>query len=112
MVSPLGKPFRDAPRLTHLFPTPDVLAAAKLGDIGLSGGRAETIRAFARAVCTGRINFEGVVDSDAILGSLCEIPGIGMWTAQYVAMRAWPCALFANLTPFHPLISVFCVLWT
>src|SRR6202040_885999 len=37
MVSTLGKPFRDAPGLTHLFPTPDVLAAAKLGDIGLSG---------------------------------------------------------------------------
>jgi AraC family transcriptional regulator of adaptative response / DNA-3-methyladenine glycosylase II len=88
LVSALGKPFRDARRLTHLFPTPDVLAAAKLGDIGLSGGRAETIRAFARAVCTGRINFEGVVDSDAFLSSLCEIPGIGTWTAQYVAMRA------------------------
>jgi 3-methyladenine DNA glycosylase/8-oxoguanine DNA glycosylase len=88
MVSTLGKPFRDAPGLTHLFPTPDVLAAAKLGDIGLSGGRAETIRAFARAVCTGKTNFEGVVDSDAFLGSLCEIPGIGTWTAQYVAMRA------------------------
>jgi AraC family transcriptional regulator, regulatory protein of adaptative response / DNA-3-methyladenine glycosylase II len=89
LVSALGKPFRDdAPGLTHLFPTPDVLAAAKLGDIGLSGGRAETIRAFARAVCTGRINFEGVVDTDAFLSSLCEIPGIETWTAQQVAMRA------------------------
>jgi len=88
LVSALGKPFRDAPGLTHLFPTPDVLAVAKLGDIGLTGGRAETIRAFARAVCTGKINFEGVVDSDAFLSSLCEIPGIGTWTAQYVAMRA------------------------
>ena len=88
LVSALGKPFRDAPGLTHLFPTPDVLAAAKLGDIGLTGSRAETIRAFARAVCTGKINFEGVVDSDAFLSSLCVIPGIGTWTAQYVAMRA------------------------
>jgi AraC family transcriptional regulator of adaptative response / DNA-3-methyladenine glycosylase II len=88
LVSALGKPFRDAPGLTHLFPTPDVLAAAKLIDIGLTGSRAETIRAFARAVCTGKINFEGVVDSDAFLSSLCVIPGIGTWTAQYVAMRA------------------------
>jgi AraC family transcriptional regulator, regulatory protein of adaptative response / DNA-3-methyladenine glycosylase II len=88
LVSALGKPFRDAPGLTHLFPTPDALASAKLIDIGLTGGRAETIRAFARAVCTGKINFEGVVDSDAFLSSLCEIPGIGTWTAQYVAMRA------------------------
>jgi 3-methyladenine DNA glycosylase/8-oxoguanine DNA glycosylase len=36
----------------------------------------------------GRISFESVVDSDALLKQLCEIPGIGKWTAQYVAMRA------------------------
>jgi 3-methyladenine DNA glycosylase/8-oxoguanine DNA glycosylase len=36
----------------------------------------------------GKIKFEGVVDSDAFLNRLCEIPGIGKWTAQYVAMRA------------------------
>jgi DNA-3-methyladenine glycosylase II len=39
-------------------------------------------------VCAGKIKFEGVVDSDAFLHRLCEIPGIGKWTAQYVAMRA------------------------
>ena len=74
--------------LTHLFPPPEVLADAKLGNIGLTGARAETIRALARAVCSGEINFEGVVDSDAFLNRLCEVPGIGKWTAQYVAMRA------------------------
>ncbi|MGB7150759.1 MAG: hypothetical protein WBD45_16485, partial [Terriglobales bacterium] len=31
---------------------------------------------------------EGVVDADAFQQTLCEIPGIGKWTAQYVAMRA------------------------
>lgn len=88
MVSAFGQPFRGASGLTHLFPSPEVLAGAKLGDIGLTGARAETIRALARAVCAGKINFEGVVDSDAFLNRLCEIPGIGKWTAQYVAMRA------------------------
>jgi 3-methyladenine DNA glycosylase/8-oxoguanine DNA glycosylase len=39
-------------------------------------------------VCEGRIIFERVADSDAFLNRLCEIPGIGKWTAQYVAMRA------------------------
>ena len=57
-------------------------------EIGLTGARAETIRALAHAVCSGKISFEGVVDSDAFLDRLCEIPGIGKWTAQYVAMRA------------------------
>jgi AraC family transcriptional regulator, regulatory protein of adaptative response / DNA-3-methyladenine glycosylase II len=88
MVSRFGKPFCAAGGLTHLFPPPEVLADAKLGDIGLTGARAETIRALARAVCAGEIDFDGVVDSDAFLNRLCEIPGVGKWTAQYVAMRA------------------------
>ena len=88
MVSSFGKPFCGANGLTHLFPPPEVLADAKLGDIGLTGARAETIRSLACAVCGGEINFEGVVDSDAFLNRLCEVPGIGKWTAQYVAMRA------------------------
>jgi AraC family transcriptional regulator, regulatory protein of adaptative response / DNA-3-methyladenine glycosylase II len=88
MISSFGKPFSGAKGLTHLFPRPDVLADAKLVSIGLPGARAETIRALARAVCDRRISFEGVVDSEAFLHRLCEIPGIGKWTAQYVAMRA------------------------
>ena len=88
MAHRFGKPFFGASGLTHLFPPPEVLADARLGKIGLTGARAETIQALARAVCDGKINFEGVVDSDAFLNRLCEIPGIGKWTAQYVAMRA------------------------
>jgi AraC family transcriptional regulator of adaptative response / DNA-3-methyladenine glycosylase II len=88
IVAALGKPFRGPKGLTHLFPSPETLAAAKLSSMGLTGARAETIRALARAVCAGNIDFEGVVDSDAFLHRLCEIPGIGKWTAQYVAMRA------------------------
>jgi AraC family transcriptional regulator of adaptative response / DNA-3-methyladenine glycosylase II len=88
MVSSFGKPFYSGNGLTHLFPTPAALADAKLTRIGLTGARAETIRALARAVCDGRLTFEGVVDSDDFLNRLCEIPGIGKWTAQYVAMRA------------------------
>jgi AraC family transcriptional regulator, regulatory protein of adaptative response / DNA-3-methyladenine glycosylase II len=88
LVSAFGEPFRGPSRLTHLFPSPEVLAGAKLSNVGLTGARAETIRALARAVCAGKINFEGVVDCDTFLRRLCEIPGIGKWTAQYVAMRA------------------------
>jgi AraC family transcriptional regulator, regulatory protein of adaptative response / DNA-3-methyladenine glycosylase II len=74
--------------LSHLFPTPEVLAGARLSSIGLTGARAETIRRLARAVADGKIQFEGVVDAEAFQARLCEIPGIGKWTAQYVAMRA------------------------
>src|ERR1700690_2885264 len=88
LVNNFGKPFTAGDGLTHLFPTPAVLADAKLTAIGLTGTRAETIRALARAVRDGRISFEGVVDFETLLNRLCEIPGIGQWTAQYVAMRA------------------------
>ena len=83
-----GQPFHGAKGLTHLFPTPEVLAKAELAGIGLPRARAETIQALARAVCDRRISFEGIVDSTDFLTRLCEIPGIGKWTAQYVAMRA------------------------
>ena len=83
-----GQPISDADDLTHLFPTPEVLADAKLAGLGLTEERAETIHTLARAVCDGAISFERIVDSDAFLAQLREIPGIGCWTAQYVAMRA------------------------
>ena len=88
IVKIFGQPFSAAGHLTHLFPAPEILADANLASIGMPGARAETIRALARAVCDGRINFDTIVDSDAFLTRLCEIPGIGKWTAQYVAMRA------------------------
>lgn len=83
-----GQPFAAAKGLTHLFPTPEALAEAKLTSVGLPQKRAETIRALARAVCDGQISFERISDSDAFLAQLDKIPGIGPWTAQYVAMRA------------------------
>jgi AraC family transcriptional regulator, regulatory protein of adaptative response / DNA-3-methyladenine glycosylase II len=70
--------------LTHLFPSPSQLAEAALEDAGIISSRASTLRALSRAVLDGRVSFE----HDSILTSLRAIPGIGEWTAQYVAMRA------------------------
>ena len=83
-----GQTFPGTGRLTHLFPLPEALADADLSSIGLPKARQQTIRALARAVCEGRIRFEGIVESESFLQRLMEIPGIGRWTAQYVAMRA------------------------
>ena len=88
LAEAFGERFSGPAGLTHLFPAPEVLAEANLTAIGLTGARAETIRALARAVSSGKIRFEGVVNVDAFVARLCEIPGIGQWTAQYVAMRA------------------------
>ena len=88
LAKTFGQPFSAPGGLTHLFPPPGVLADANLAGVGLTKARSETIRALARAVSDGRIKFEAVVDSQDFLGRMCEIPGIGKWTAQYVAMRA------------------------
>jgi AraC family transcriptional regulator, regulatory protein of adaptative response / DNA-3-methyladenine glycosylase II len=74
--------------LAYLFPRPEDLAEADLTAIGLTKSRAATIRGLARAVCEGKVRFEGIVAPEDFLSRLCEIPGIGTWTAQYIAMRA------------------------
>jgi AraC family transcriptional regulator, regulatory protein of adaptative response / DNA-3-methyladenine glycosylase II len=84
----LGTPISASGGVTHLFPPPEVLADAGLSAVGMPRARWETIRALARAVSDGQIRFEGIIDADDFLARMCEIPGIGKWTAQYVAMRA------------------------
>jgi len=78
-----GSPL-DASPLNRLFPTPDQLADAPLEEVGIISSRASTLRSLARAVRDGSVVFDGV----STLDSLRAIPGIGDWTAQYVAMRA------------------------
>jgi AraC family transcriptional regulator of adaptative response / DNA-3-methyladenine glycosylase II len=87
IVKAFGRQFSAAASLTHLFPSPEVLADANLANIGLPKARAETIRTLARAVCDGQVSFHGIAASEAV-SRLREIPGIGKWTAEYIAMRA------------------------
>jgi AraC family transcriptional regulator of adaptative response / DNA-3-methyladenine glycosylase II len=88
MVNKFGQPVSGINNVTHLFPVPEVVAETNLMSIGLTRARAESIRALARAACDGELTFLHAMDSTAFLTRLCEIPGIGKWTAQYVAMRA------------------------
>jgi AraC family transcriptional regulator of adaptative response / DNA-3-methyladenine glycosylase II len=82
-------PGQGAPdELRRLFPTPERLARADLTCIGLPRARAKTISALADAVGRGDLLLEPCADPDATLDSLRAIPGVGEWTAQYVAMRA------------------------
>ena len=83
-----GRTLPSATGLACLFPRPEDLAEADLTAIGLTKARAATIRGLARAVCEGKVSFEGIVAPEDFLSRLCEVPGIGTWTAQYIAMRA------------------------
>lgn len=81
--------------LTRLSPTPQRLARARVATIaklGMPGRRAETIRHVARAVVSGDVVLAPGADPEAVGERLEAIPGIGPWTASYVAMRAlaWP----------------------
>ncbi len=88
LVRAFGETFSSSSDLTYLFPTPKTLAEAELTGIGLTRARAASLQSLARAVYQREICFEGVVDPETLLAQLRGIPGIGEWTAQYVAMRA------------------------
>jgi len=70
-----------------ILPTPEVLANSDPESIGVPRPQADAIRTLARAVRDGQISFEKVVDSNAFLTRLSEIPGTGKSTAQWVAVR-------------------------
>lgn len=74
--------------LSRLFPTPQRLMRARLGNIGLVRSRAETIRRVAAAVHHGELQFDLAQDPSAFVDAMTAIRGVGDWTAQYVAMRA------------------------
>jgi AraC family transcriptional regulator of adaptative response / DNA-3-methyladenine glycosylase II len=81
--------------LNHFTPTPRRIAAASIQDIasiGVLRTRAESIVALARAVDDGELQLEAGSDPDETVAALLKIPGIGPWTASYIAMRAlrWP----------------------
>ena len=79
-----------AARLVEQFgpPTADKLADADLTGIGLPKARAESLRSLARAVCDGSLRLDGSAAASEVIERLCTLPGIGSWTANYIAMRA------------------------
>jgi AraC family transcriptional regulator, regulatory protein of adaptative response / DNA-3-methyladenine glycosylase II len=72
--------------LTYMFPTPAELAASDLVGSGLTRTRVDALHALARAVCKGELAFDA--PAQAVCAQLAALPGIGAWTAQYVALRA------------------------
>lgn len=74
--------------LTTLFPTAGRLATADLGALGMPRARVATLAAVAAAAAADARLFERAPDLDAGIARLRALPGIGEWTAHYVAMRA------------------------
>jgi len=75
------------------FPTPAALAAVDLAQIGMPGKRIAALQGFAQAVASGAVPVDHAADATIDLAArraaLLALPGIGPWTVEYVAMRAW-----------------------
>ncbi len=74
--------------LLHLFPTPEALADADLASIGITRTRAATVRTIAGALLDGRVDFRVERTLDDFVARWTALPGIGPWTANYIALRA------------------------
>lgn len=96
--TPVATPFQ---ALTCAFPSAPALAAQppeEIARLGIVGQRARALVALAAAVTQRRLMLDPSCDVESALAALRALPGIGDWTAQYVAMRAlgWPDAFPAS----------------
>ncbi len=112
LVERLGEPVATPwPDLQRLFPSPATLAQAEgevLGQLGIVRQRQAAIVALARAVDSGQLALHPGADVAASIQALCQLPGIGDWTAQYIALRAlrWPDAFPAGDVALHKALGV------
>ena len=90
LVEQLGRPVAGvAPLgLTHEFPPAEVVAGADLSGLGLTTARVRALQGFAAAIASGELTLDRGAGLEETVPALCRLPGIGPWTANYVAMRA------------------------
>lgn len=74
--------------LDRQFPSPAQLCQAPLEQIGLPRSRAATLRGLANACAQGQLDFGRARPLQAFIDQATALPGIGPWTAQYIALRA------------------------
>ncbi len=90
--------------LSHTFPPPEMIAALKepvdeiLGPLGITKTRARAIKLLAEALVCNDINLTYCASPEGEIKKLLALPGIGPWTAEYLAMRAmnWPDAFLST----------------
>ena len=102
VAAALGTPVESGVEgLSCAFPTPEAIlalgesAGERLGALGVIAARTGAIFALARRFAEHPIDWTLCADPEAEMAQLCQIKGIGPWTAKYIAMRAmkWTDAL-------------------
>jgi AraC family transcriptional regulator, regulatory protein of adaptative response / DNA-3-methyladenine glycosylase II len=78
---------KDVEGLGHLFPSPSRLASADLAVLGMPNARAMAVNSLAQAISADPTIFSRGASLEETVAKLRSLPGIGEWTAQYIAMR-------------------------
>jgi AraC family transcriptional regulator of adaptative response / DNA-3-methyladenine glycosylase II len=73
--------------LTHLFPDADAVARADAAALAMPGSRRRTLRMLAGHLADGTITIDAGADRSEVEAQLTALPGIGPWTAAYIALR-------------------------
>jgi AraC family transcriptional regulator, regulatory protein of adaptative response / DNA-3-methyladenine glycosylase II len=89
------------PRLSHFFPSPEVLATEDLASLGFTKVRANAIKEVAAACLEGRLDLSRGCDLERTRKALLSIKGIGPWTVEMIALR---CLGDTNAFPASDLI--------
>jgi AraC family transcriptional regulator of adaptative response / DNA-3-methyladenine glycosylase II len=91
LVERLGEPLSgdETTGPTHLFPTPRALANADLTGLGLTGARVRTLTGLGQAVADDPSLLDPTAEPGRARDRLLALPGIGPWTADYIALRAF-----------------------
>ena len=74
--------------LTHLFPSAEVLAEVDPTEIAMPRSRGRALNALCAAVASGDVALDHSADRSDVRTAMLAVPGIGPWTADYIAMRA------------------------
>lgn len=85
-----GQPYAGGDGLSLVFPTAADVARSTpdaIAKIGLPGARAAAMHGFAGAIASGVLSLSGG-ELDPFVEAAVALPGIGPWTAHYLAMRA------------------------
>lgn len=96
-----GEPLDGMTGIDRLPATAERIAEAdpaEIGALGMPQSRARTVVALAQSVVNGDISFAPTADIGAAIAALRRVPGVGPWTAEYIAMRGyqWPDAFPAS----------------
>jgi AraC family transcriptional regulator, regulatory protein of adaptative response / DNA-3-methyladenine glycosylase II len=89
LVADYGEPLRSPlGSVSHLFPTARALASADPERLPMPASRRRALIGLAEALDRGTLVLGSAIDLTEARKRLLELPGIGPWTADYVALRA------------------------